>query len=247
MASLEGAASGAAAGSAIGPWGALIGGAIGGLFGGKKKKSPSQQWYEQNSAQMLSWLKEQGMSSVENPYGLGEAKTGMLASAYQGSDAAFEAANKNIKQNMAGTGLSFGGGTAVAQQYLAGQDYASQTFQNVSAIEYQDFQAKESQINRGLNIMGALSNKSLGFAQLNSADYFKQLQSEDQFGQSIGALSNEYYNQNLMQKWYEQQQQGSQYSTGQGGNYWDPGPGGNYGESDSGYQNEYVDENPYGF
>lgn len=160
---------------------------LGGLFGSPDPpRDPSAKWFKKHGSGILSDLKDQGYNLMDNPYGLGDSKQHMMNVARDTATAGYGDALRQRQQSNAIAGLNPSGGSAARMDYYAGRQMAEGLNRTYSQIEMADFQARESQIARGENILAAITNKNPIYSQMASQNYWNQLNYENDFNQSIG-------------------------------------------------------------
>jgi len=185
---------------------------LGGLFnrgGGTEtpENPPDYDWIKQYGPEMWGYLKQQGYDLNNNPYGLGEAKPAMQGIARGSAAAGYGSAQRNINTGTAVSGLSTGGGQYARQQVTAGREFGQDLDRSMSAIEVQDYMAKEEQRQRGLNLLMSISNKSPVYSQIASQNYWNALnasnmQSQNMYGmlgQAAGAGYEAYLTSQFLQ------------------------------------------------
>jgi hypothetical protein len=213
---------------------AIIGGSsiIGGMLsrGGQDQppNPPDYNWIKQYGPQTWNYLREQGYDLSQNPYGLGESKPYMQSVARGSASAGYGASQRSINQNLASTGMNPAGGSAMRQQYYAGQQFSEGLNRNMSAIEVQDAQMKDEQKQRGLNLLFSLTNKSPVYSQIAAQNYWNSLNAAnagnmamyDSIGGAAGSMYDAYqYNQWMNENPYGNMQGGGGGGSSQYGGY----------------------------
>lgn len=223
---------------------AIVAGGIslaGALFNKPKgpPNPPDYDWIKNYGPGIWNYLSKQGRGLYENPYGLGASRTALERIGRDTASAGYGAASRNIDRNTAISGLSPAGGSASRQQYYAGQSFAEDLNRRLSEVEVADFQAKEEQRQRGLNLLFSLTNKSPVYSQIVAQNYWNNLQSQNQMWNNLGQSAGNIYDAYLQNKWLNTNPYGSAASSAQSSNPYTNLPG---------YTNEYpggVGTGPY--